>query len=403
MSLKGRSCVKKFGKLSPVNDAQAELYGSEMKKITSESGIRTGFVSWIFFFLCIFSYSTAFGEKGGGSSVPPLISSLRNAVPRDFCGESVPWKNQEVRERFEKEFLLSLGNSPQVILWLKRSKRYFPYIEKMLKRNSLPDDLKYVAVAESALRPHAGSKKGAMGFWQFMRSTGRGYGLTIDRNKDERRNLFRSTDAAVKYFKDLHDEFDSWTLAAAAYNMGERGMMAEILEQRTEDYYKLYLPLETQRFLFRILSIKMILSNPGKFGFDLQKKDYYTPFVFDKVAVKATGEIPLSIIAQAAKCHFKEIKDLNPEIRGHYLNAGTHEIHVPKGSEDGFQKRLALLLKSLASDRNERIYVVKKGDSLSSIAARFNVPLAALIIWNRIDVRTPIHPGQRLTVSPGKH
>ncbi len=373
-----------------------------MKNNRREIGIRIWLASCIFFFLCS-SYSTVFGGSGKGSSVPSLISSLRNAVPEDFCGEPVPWKNPEVRERFEKEFLLSLGDRPQVILWLKRSKRYFPYIEKMLKQNGLPDDLKYVAVAESALRPHAGSKKGAMGFWQFMRSTGRTYGLTVDRNKDERRNLFRSTDAAIKYFKELHDEFGSWTLAAAAYNMGEKGMMAEILEQRTEDYYKLYLPLETQRFLFRILSIKMILSNPGKFGFDLKKSDYYSPFIFEKVHIKVADEVPLQIIAQAAKCNFKQIKDLNPEIRGHYLNAGSHTILVPKGSAKGFQKRYTLLLKSLATDKNERIYVVKKGDSLSSIAAQFNVPLAALIIWNRIDVRTPIHPGQRLTVSPGKH
>ena len=127
-----------------------------------------------------------------------------------------------MRERFEKEFLLSLGNSVQVILWLKRSRRYLPYIGKMLKQNGLPDDLKYVAVAESALRPHAGSKKGAMVFWQFMRSTGRTYGLTIDRKKDERRNFYRSTDAAIKYFKYLHNEFGSWTLSAAAYNMGRK-------------------------------------------------------------------------------------------------------------------------------------------------------------------------------------
>jgi len=370
-----------------------------------EMGMRLSFVSWISLLLCIFLHSTAFGEKRKEvtNSSSSLISSLRKAVPRDFCGEPVPWENSEVRERFEKEFLLSLGNSPQVILWIKRSKRYLPYIEKMLKQNGLPADLKYVAVAESALRPHAGSKKGAMGFWQFMKSTGRSYGLTIDRNKDERRNLFRSTGAAIRYFKDLHEEFGSWTLAAAGYNMGERGLMAEILEQKTEDYYELYLPSETQRFLFRILSIKMILLNPEKFGFYLGKEDYYSPFVFDRVRIKAVDEVPLRIIAQAAECHFKEIKDLNPEIRGHYLNAGTHEIYVPKDKAEGFQERYALLLKNVASEKNERIYVVETGDSLSSISSRFNVPLAALVIWNRINIKSPIHPGQRLIISPGDH
>ena len=402
MEFKERSCVKNQRKNDKYTTIQTRLSGTKMKNIKQQKQKQVWFAFWTFLFLFTLWCPLAFGEKRMADSDSSLLSSLRNAVPKDFCGEPVPWKNPEVRERFEKEFLLSLWNSPQVILWIKRSKRYLPYMEKMLKQNGLPDDLKYVAVAESGLRPHAGSKKGAMGFWQFMQSTGRKYGLIIDSNKDERRNPFRSTDAAIKYFKDLHEEFGAWTLAAAAYNMGEQGLMAEILEQGTKDYYNLYLPLETQRFLFRILSIKLILLNPAKFGLSSGKKDYYAPVVFEKVHLNAKNEIPLRIIAQAAKCPFKEIKDLNPEIRGYYLNAGDHEILVPKGGAKGFQKRYEVLLKSMISEKNERIYVVEKGDSLSSIAAHFDVPVAALIIWNRIDLESPIHPGQRLIVSPGK-
>jgi len=314
----------------------------------------------------------------------------------------VPIDNREVKERFEKEFLLTLWNRPQVVLWLKRSKRYLPYIEKMLKRNGLPDDLKYVAVAESALRPHAGSKKGAMGFWQFMMQTGRKYGLTINRRIDERRNLFASTGAAIRYFRDLHEEFGSWTLAAAAYNMGEKGLMSEILEQQTDDYYQLYLPLETQRFLFRILSIKIIFSEPEKFGFRLKKDDHYLPLAFDKVRVKSVGDVPIRIVAEAAKTRFKVIKDLNPEIRGHHIGSGTYEILVPKGASKGFEKRYRRLVKKFSLGQNERVYVVRKGDNLSGIAEKFKIPLAALIIWNRIDLKQPIHPGDRIIVHPGK-
>lgn len=361
---------------------------------------------WIFYFflyLALLFCSSAFGEASGPiSSSPSLISSLKLAAPLTFCGEPVPIDNREVKERFEKEFLLSLWDRAQVVLWLKRSKRYLPHIEKMLKKNGLPDDLKYVAVAESALRPHAGSRKGAMGFWQFMRQTGRQYGLTINSRIDERRNLFASTGAAIKYFKDLHEEFGAWTLAAAAYNMGEKGLMSEILEQQTDDYYQLYLPLETQRFLFRILSIKVILSEPEKFGFKLQKDDYYRPLAFDKVRVKSVGEVPIRIVAEAAKTRFKVIKDFNPEIRGHYFASGTHEILVPKGASTGFQKRLKLLVKRFSLGQNERIYVVRKGDNLSAIAEKFNIPLAALIIWNRIDLKQPIHPGDRIIVGSGK-
>ena len=131
------------------------------------------------------------------SRFPSLISSIRIDAPLDFCGEAVPLDNPEVRERLEKELLLTLWNRSQVILWLKRSGRYFPHIEKVLKENHAPDDLKYVPVIESALRPHAVSSKRAVGFWQFIRATGRKYDLKINTSIDERRNVFASTRAAA--------------------------------------------------------------------------------------------------------------------------------------------------------------------------------------------------------------
>ncbi|MBW2174132.1 MAG: lytic transglycosylase domain-containing protein, partial [Deltaproteobacteria bacterium] len=139
----------------------------------------------------------------------------------EFCGEQVPLEIQEVRERLEKEVLLSAWNRPQVILWLKRVPRYFPHIEEMLEESKMPDDLKYLPVVESAFLPHARSNKKAVGFWQFMSATGRKYGLVVNRQVDERRNFFASTRAALKYLKELHSIFGSWTLAVAAYNMGE--------------------------------------------------------------------------------------------------------------------------------------------------------------------------------------
>ena len=330
---------------------------------------------------------------------PSLVSSLKIGASHNFCNEDVPIKSQEIRERFEKELLLSLWDRPQVILWLKRSHRYLPHIEKKLEENGVPDDLKYIAVAESALRPHVGSRKGAIGFWQFTSATARKYGLVVDKYVDERRNIFASTEAAIQYLKQLHQDFGSWTLAAAAYNMGEGGLMAEIMEQGTNNYYTLYLPLETQRYLFRILSVKMILSDPETYGFKLSKKDAYPPLSFDQVKVVCSREIPIRILAQAAKTHFKAIKDLNPELRGHYLAKGEHTILVPRGSSMGFQKRYTSLEKKYSATRKEKIYIVKEGDNLSVIADRFGVPLAALIIWNRIDLQRPIHPGDRLIIN----
>jgi membrane-bound lytic murein transglycosylase D len=329
-----------------------------------------------------------------------LLSALKPEAPVSLCGEAVPVNDPQVAERFEKEMLISLGNRPQVILWLKRSARYFPYIEKILRENDLPDDLKYLAVAESALRVHAGSPKGAMGVWQLMPQTARKYGLAVNARLDERRNIYLSTPAAVAYLKDLHEQFGSWSLSLAAYNMGEEGLEAEILEQGTTDYYRLYLPLETQRFVLRVLVIKRIIEAPRKHGFFLSPDDFYTPEHFATVQITAFADLPLRLVADAAGTDFKTIKDLNPEVRGHYLAPGTRSVNIPEDGEAGFQGRLTKLVKADANMRNQRIYVVKKGDSLSGIAQKFDVPLAALLIWNRIGIHKVIHPGQRLVIFP---
>ena len=332
------------------------------------------------------------------TDLPSLVASVRIEGKVEFCGEPVPVAEQEVRERYEKELLLTLWDRAQVILWLKRSRRYFPYIDETLRKQGMPEDLRYVAVAESALRAHAGSSKGAMGYWQFTRATGRKYGLTVNDRIDERRNLAASTWAATRYFKDLYSLFGSWTLAAAAYNMGEDGLMAEILEQGTKDYYQLYLPLETQRFIFRILAVKRILSAPEKFGFDLSDEDYYPPPEFDEIQVQCPQETPIRIIALAAGTTFKAIKDLNPEIRGHHLSQGPHKLLIPKGAGAGFHGRYDQLLEKYLSAKKDSIYIVQQGDNLSAIAERFGVPLLSLIIWNRLDVGRAIHPGQRLVI-----
>lgn len=329
---------------------------------------------------------------------PSLVSAVRIAPPLSFCGEAVPLEDQDVRERLEKELLLSLWDRPQVILWLKRSTRYLPMVEAMLKEQGMPEDLKYVAIAESALRAHAGSPKGAMGFWQFMPSTGRNYGLVVDQYTDQRRNLPASTRAAIAYFKDLRKDFGSWTLAAAAFNMGEHGLMAEILEQETRDFYRLYLPLETQRYVLRILAVKLILSDPEKYGFILLKEDGYPPLECEPATVKAPEDTPIALVARAAGTHFKMIKELNPEVRGYHLPKGDHRILVPKGAAADFERRFDLLRKEAAASREEQIYVVKEGDNLSAIAERFNVPLPAILIWNRRDPERPIHPGERLII-----
>lgn len=320
----------------------------------------------------------------------------------ELCRESVPIHYQEVRERFEKEMLLSLWDRPQVLLWLKRAPRYLPFIAQALNAQKMPDDLKYLAVAESALRPHAGSAKGAVGFWQMMPETARKYGLTVNAYIDERRNLHLSTPAAIRYLQYLYAKFSSWSLALAAYNMGEAGLSAEMLEQETQSYYQLYLPLETQRFIFRIIAIKLILTDPGVYGFALPDEALYRPLSHDTVALDCFQEVPLRLVAGAAGTHFKFIKDLNPHIRGHYLQPGRYQINLPQGGASGFKSRFDKRVAQHASMREKRLYVVRDGDSLSTIAEKFEVPLQALLIWNRLKLNAPIHPGDRLVIYPPK-
>jgi len=329
---------------------------------------------------------------------PPLESYIRMNTGLDFCGEDVPLNNPDVRERLEKELLLAIWDRPQVVLWIKRSSRYMPYIEKMLKQNNMPDDLKYIPIIESALRPHAESHKGAIGHWQFIASTGKKYGLTINSYVDDRRNLFKSTKAAIRYFQALKDITGSWTLAAAAYNMGEKRLEKEIEIQKTRNYYHLYIPLETQRYIFRILSAKVILSDPKKYGFNLIKEDLYPPIQFDRIEIECEHKVPIQIVAQAANTYFKDIKDLNPEIRGHELSRGTHTLLIPKGSAKGFNARFKKLLEGYNKSEERHIYIVQKGDTLSTIADKHNVPLSSLLRWNHLKANSNIYPGERLII-----
>ena len=262
----------------------------------------------------------------------------------------------------------------------------------------MPDDLKYIAIAESALKPLATSNKGAVGYWQFIEGTGTRYGMEINSDIDERRNFFISTEAAIAYLKDLYALFGSWTLAAAAYNMGEEGLKAEILVQKVNNYYQLYLPQETQRYIFRILSAKIIMSNPEKYGYFLSKEDLYQPLQFDQVEISSNQPVPIYLVAQAAKTYFKIIKDINPHFRNYYIPAGKHQILIPKGSAAGFAERYDNLLQQWSAEKKESIYTIKKGDNLSNIAARFNVPVKAIMIWNGITNSKKLAPGDKLII-----
>lgn len=248
-----------------------------------------------------------------------------------FAGEEVPMEDFDVRERFDRELMINTFWHSQTLYTIKKTQRFVPRIEAVLKQNGVPDDLKYLAIAESGLA-NAISPAKAAGFWQFLETTGKRYGLEINEEVDERFHLEKATEAAAKYLKDSKEKLGNWTLAAAAYNMGENGVANAIEKQGVDNYYDLLLNDETSRYMFRILAIKEIYSNPNNYGFVLDSADYYPAIPSYTVEVDSA----INNLAQFALDNgttYKVLKLLNPWLRKPYLknkSKKTYIISLPK-------------------------------------------------------------------------
>ncbi len=364
--------------------------------------IRYRLIFFIVFSFIVFALPSSCQEVRAGdfqtNTIPSLMDSIQFSGEIQFCEIKIPHEILGIRQRLEKEVLLAVHNRPQVILWMKRSARYFSIIEKILKQENLPLDLKYVPVVESALRPHSASSKGAIGYWQFLKDTGKRYGLRIDDTIDERRNIFKSTLAACSYLKKLNAEFDSYLLALAAYNMGEFGLNTQIETQENRDFFSLYLPLETQQYVFKIIAVKMILEQPEKYGFFLKETDLYPAFRFSKINFNSNAQIPIVMIAKAALIPFKTIKDMNPEIRGYHLDSGKITLLIPDGKEKGFKERFSKLLSASSKKYTTKFHVVQPGESLTRIAQQHEMTLVSLLRLNNFSFKKVIHPGDRLLI-----
>ena len=229
----------------------------------------------------------------------------------DFAGEEVPLHKWDVRERLDRELLFNYYYQNNVLFILKLSNRYFPVIEERLKANGVPTDFKYLCIAESNLLPNATSKVGAVGFWQFMPDTAPAYNLEVNKQVDKRRDIIRSTDAACKYLKIAYNKFGSWTAAAASYNCGQGGYSTQAKLQKTNYYYDLLLPEETNRYMFRILAFKHLVQNAKELGFELEEEELYQPVKTRKIIVTS----PISDLVQFAfdnGTNYKTLKLLNP-------------------------------------------------------------------------------------------
>ena len=246
----------------------------------------------------------------------------------DFAGEKVPLDDPDIRERLDRELLVNTYWQSNGLLIIKRAHKYFPIIEPMLEEYGIPDDFKYLAVAESALQNNS-SPAGAAGFWHFLKGTGKEYGLEINDYVDERYNLELSTKVAAEYLKSSKKRFGSWTLAAAAYNAGNAGINKQQTRQKsTGDYYDLLLNEETSRYIFRILAFKEILSDPYKYGFNYREKDLYNLVPTYKVKVD-TAVTDFANFAQKFGISYKVLKLHNPWLRETYLkNASGKEYYI---------------------------------------------------------------------------
>jgi hypothetical protein len=213
---------------------------------------------------------------------------------------------------------------------MKRAHKYFPVIEPILAKNGIPDDFKYLAVAESGLQ-NVVSPAGATGFWQIMKATGKEYGLEINDNVDERYHLEKATEVAARYLNRYKNKYGSWTLAAAAYNAGTGSIDKYMNIQKAEGYYDLLLGQETGRYVFRIMAIKEILSNPEKYGFQIEKKDLYENVPTFQVSVD-TAVSNFADFASQYEINYKILKRHNPWLREPHLNNASgkmYQISIP--------------------------------------------------------------------------
>jgi hypothetical protein len=259
----------------------------------------------------------------------PVVHDFSLPSTLSLCGEMIPLEKPQVREMLDRELNITVWDRAQVFMYLKRAGRYFPYIEKELSEAGMPMDLKYIAVAESALLTYSRSRKGAKGMWQFMTLAARSNGLRRNNIVDERLNFEHSTKAAIKYLKFLKHKFNTWPLALAAYNGGETRIRKAIREQKTSDYFRLNLPLETERYIFRIAAIKIIMENPERYGYHLSKEGVYRPRKYDMIHVNIKKAIYITEFAHFFGTDFKAVKELNPQFLKDYLPEGKYTVNVP--------------------------------------------------------------------------
>ena len=288
------------------------------------------FTAVVFFLFTFLSPDSVASNEGVFNENTHQCVVQSPAIPAkvDFAGEKAPLDVLSVKEKLDRELLVNTFFHSSTIQLIKRANRWFPVIEPILKKNNIPDDFKYLALIESGFQNNE-SPRGAAGFWQFMEKTAQEYKMEVNSYVDERYNVEISTQKACEYFLDSFEEYQNWTLVAAAYNAGKRRISESIEKQKTNDYYDLYLNDETSRYVFRILAIKTIFNDPLLYGFDIKKTDLYPVLITRDIAVDtAIGNLIDFALSQGIS--YRNLKELNPWFRANYLTNNSGKLYTIK-------------------------------------------------------------------------
>lgn len=262
-------------------------------------------------------------------SFPQKVMPVPIKSEYSFAGETLPLENPDVLERLDRELTVNTFWQSSTILNIKNAAKFFPVMEPIMKEFGIPDDFKYLAVAESALRP-VSSSAGARGFWQFLKPAAREMGLEVNTDIDERYNIELATKAACSYLKQNYNRFGSWTAAAAAYNTGPTRLSREMDAQKESSYYDLNLSEETMRYVFRIVALKEIMSFPDDYGFHITSSDTYPP-MDDYYVIEIDYQIDdLADFAHKYGITYRQLKIYNPWMRTNKLPNKSRKLYFVK-------------------------------------------------------------------------
>jgi len=321
------------------------------------------------------------------NSVPKIIENYNsNEIAENAVQRHINYFTGKIKERFS--------------IWLARSGKYLELMKSILKENNVPEDIVFLPLIESGFNANAYSPARAVGYWQFIASTAKNYGLEINWWKDERKDPVKSTIAAANYLKDLYKMFGSWNLAMAAYNAGEGKIQRALDKSNADDFWSLlstrYIRNETKDYVPKFIAASMIATNPQKFGFG--NLEYHEPLNYDLVTVKSP--VDLEVIAEASETSVETIKELNPELRRWctppYMPEYT--LRIPKGKKEIFQQNIS----QIPEDRRFVLdkYTVKKGDTFKKIAKKTGVPEEVIFDLNDMENIMPLKEGKTVYIPP---